>query len=289
MKSNRLLISALLAVSSTLPCHAQAPSWVSLLSKATPGSFAPLPACEMTFDAGWKDIAKAGQVKVTVVPAGDTIKVLAKGADVGAAAALLPIEGEYAGVIDAATLLPKAMEQTEKRKGSVLISAVDFSGGKVTANKTLKPASGEEIKVTKENVVAPAFDLVSAALFIRSQPLKEVGESYVLAIAPQSSPKPLTITVVERGKYTYNGNSVDAIKLELKQTPFKPTKEEADKEVAAAKGGSLSDKTKEAFKGHVSSLSAWISDDDKRLPLEISVDIAPIGAVGAKLVEFKQN
>ena len=289
MKSNRLLISALLAVSSILPCHAQAPSWVSLLSKATPGSFAPLPACEMTFDAGWKDIAKAGQVKVTVVPAGDTIKVLAKGADVGAAAALLPLEGEYAGVIDAATLLPKAMEHTEKRKGSVLISAVDFSGGKVTANKTLKPANGEEIKVIKENAVSPAFDLVSAALFIRSQPLKEVGESYVLAIAPQSSPKPLTITVVERAKYTYNGNSIDAIKLELKQTPYVLTKEETEKQAAAAKSGSLSDKTKEAFKGNVSSLTAWISDDDKRLPLEISVDIAPIGAVGAKLVEFKQN
>jgi hypothetical protein len=270
--------------------HAQEPSWVKSLSANGPGSFSPMPACEMTFDAGWKDIAKAGQIKVSILPSGDSIKVMGQGADVGAAAAILPVEGEFVSLIDAATLLPKLSEQTQKRKDSVLLSQVDFSGGKVSSTKSLKVGgTGEEVKHAKQLMVPKAYDLISAALFLRSQPLKEVGESYTIAVVPQSSAKPLTAKVVERGKYSYNGNMIDAIKVEVAPAAFKPTAEEEAKAKADAANESLKDKTKEIFKGTLSSVYAWISDDADRLPLEISVNITPIGAVGAKLVEFKKN
>ena len=294
LRFHRLAMRAAMLAAPTLLmgglASAQEPSWVKLLTPSGPGGVAPLPACEMTFDAGWKDIAKAGQIKVTLVPAGDSIKVMGQGADVGAAAALLPIQGEFVSLIDAATLTSKLSEQTQKRKDSVLLSQVDYSGGKVVSTKSLKVGgTGEEVKFSKDMQVPKAFDLIAAGLFLRSQPLKAVGESYTIAVVPQSSAKPLTATVTEKGKYNYNGKMIDAVKVEVKPTAFTPTPEEAAKAKEAEANASLKDKTKEIFKGSLSTVYAWISDDADHLPLEISVDIKPIGAVGAKLVEFKKN
>lgn len=260
-----------------------------------PGSFPHLESCEMTFNAGWKDVVNAGQIKVNVVASGDSIRVLAHGGNVGAARAILPVEGEFLTVVNPATLEPRAMEQTEKRQGKVLLSSVQFGEGKVSVSKSLNPGEGEEtLEYAAEYVTKRAFDLVSAALFLRSQPLDKVGETYSLVIVPQSSPQPFTVTVVGKEKYEYNGEMIDAIKLsvtpdeELTWSTAKP-ENGAEKPAAAepTESEKREDEMKEKFKGALGAINGWVSDDERRLPLEASVEVKPIGAVSVKLVEFK--
>ncbi len=257
------------------------------------GSFPNLGSCEMTFNAGWKDVVNAGQIQVKVVTDDQAIKVLATGANVGAANALLPVEGEFLSLIDPNTLQPKAMEQTEKRQGKVLLSAVQFGDGVVSVKKSLNPGGDEEaLGYEAEFKTARAFDLVSGALFIRSLPLTEVGEEYTIAIVPQSTPQPFTVKVVGKEPYEYQGEEISAIKLTI--TPAKADiftdksaeKEDEDKEKSPEK--TKESAIKEQFKGALGAVTAWISDDDRRLPLEASVEVKPIGAVSVKLVEFNQ-
>ncbi len=275
---NQLTLAAVALSLSLIPAtHAD---WKEKVTATGPGSHPMLPNCEMTFNAGWKDVVNAGQVKVTLVNEGDSIKVMGKGANVGAANALLPVEGEFLSLIDASNLLPKAMEQTEKRSGDVMLVEVQF-GDQVTTSKTLN-AGGEELKFNAQYPVPNSFDLVSAGLFLRSQPLNEVGESYTVPMVVQSSPKLVTVKVVEKGTYDFNGESLEAAKVEV---TFEGIQDKALLETAKKN----EDATKKKFSGSMTSVFGWISLDDRRLPLEVGVEIQPIGMVSAKLTQYTES
>ncbi len=257
------------------------------------GSFPSLGSCKMAFEVSWKDKLEAGQIQVELIHSSETTQVLATGNTTGTTHALLPVKGEFSSLIDSATLTTRAMEQTETRRERILISSVEIDDGTVQIKKKLKLGTADaEIKLSPEyKTEIPVFDIISAALFIRSQPLIEPGESYTLVVIPKSTPGPFTVTVIGREQREYQDKMTNCIKLEVSpsRARWRTTgSESVEVKEAQSETVTLTQDIKKRFQGSIGKCTVWISDDEYRLPLEATVEIAPIGEVAIELVQFEK-
>src|SRR5436189_196038 len=122
---------------------------------------------------------------------------------------------------------------------------------------------GAAAKITKRDLTLPnLFDLHSAALYLRSQPLKQ-GSVYRLVVYAATNAYLATVTVTGREKSSVRAGTYNAIKLDLrlkrigKQLELEPHK-----------------KFRRA--------TIWVSDDAERLILRIDAQIF-VGTVFAEL------
>jgi len=147
---------------------------------------------------------------------------------------------------------------TDQKK---LATHLTFTNSGVTRART--EGEGAAAKTTTRDFALPnLFDLHSAALYLRSQPLKQ-GSVYRLAIYAATNAYLATVTVTGREKSSVRAGNYNAIKLDLQlKRVGKHLELEPHKKFRRA--------------------TIWVSDDAERLILRIDAQIS-VGTVFAEL------
>ncbi len=177
---------------------AESANWRATLSKERAGSFPELRPLRASYHFGWSGVTAAtGEVHFTK-PSSDRFELEGTGQTIGLVRALWKLDVNYRAMADAARLRPIETEQTENYRSKRIVTHLAFTDNGVTRTRTEGQGKTAEIKTRQLNF-PNLFDLHSAALYLRSQPLKQ-GNVFRLAVYPATSPYLTTVTVLGREK-----------------------------------------------------------------------------------------
>ncbi len=204
--------------------------------------------------------AATGEIHFTK-PSNDRFQLEGTGRTIGFVRALWKLDVKQRAVANSQTLAPIETQQTESYRSKKLATHLTFTNSGVTRARTEDKGSNAETK-TKQFVFAKLFDLHSAALYLRSQPLKH-GDVYRLAVYPATNAYLATIKVTGQDKISVHAGTYNAIKLDLQLKRIgKHLELEPHKKFRRA--------------------TIWVSDDAERLILRIDAQIF-VGTVFAEL------
>jgi len=262
-----LRYAAVLSIGSTMLIAAE-PSWKNDLSSTKPGNHPPLPPGTLEFEISWKGILQSGKLTMEVGKIGahkpDTMIVRSTATSMGVAAAVFPYDGRSWTEMNAGSLSPIFFNSWERNQGETIKTTTYFHANKVASKQvTQKIGAGKEEVEQREFLYGPVFEISSALLHIRSQSLKN-GDKISLLIHPFNSPYLLQARVVGREKHLGR----DCIKLSVEMRKI-------DRQTLQLK----------PYKKLKKAAHLWLSDDAKRLPLELRAD-AFIGDIRASLTDF---
>jgi Protein of unknown function (DUF3108) len=239
----------------------QAANWQATLSKEPAGNFPELRPLHASYRFGWSGLTAAtGEVHV-IKPSRDRFQLEGTGRTSGLVRALWKLDVTYRAVANAATLNPIEAQQTENYRSKRIVTHLTFTNSGVTRARTEGQGSAAQTK-TKQFVFSNLFDLHSAALYVRSQPLKE-GSVYRLAVYPATNAYLATVTVTGREKISVRAGTYNAIKLDLQLKRI---------------GKHLELEPHKKFRRG----TIWVSDDAERVILRIEAQIF-VGTVFAEL------
>ncbi len=257
---SRLTISAgaiLLATSGV----SLAANWQGTLSKQPAGNFPELRPLKASYRFGWSGLTAAtGEIHFTK-PSNDKFQLEGTGRTTGLVRALWKLDVNYRGLANAETLTPIETQQIENYRSKRIVTHLTFTNSGVTRARTEGQGSTAETK-TKQFAFPNLFDLHSAALYLRSQPLQQAS-IYRLVVYPATSPYLTTITVLGREKISVRAGSYNAIKLDLRLKRI---------------GKNLQLQPHRKFRR----ATIWVSDDTERLIVRVEAQIF-VGTVFAEL------
>ena len=172
----------------------------------------------------------------------------------------------YLDRADAGTLHPLEMKQVENVRNKKTVTNLSFGSTGVTSKETETPGKSAGPKVRRFDF-PNLFDLQSALLYLRSQPLQDRSIQRIV-VYPATSAYLATVTVLGRERLTVPAGTYNAIKLDLQLSKIGKERElEPHRKFRRA--------------------TVWISDDPDRLLLQIQAQIF-VGTVFVELqsVEF---
>jgi Protein of unknown function (DUF3108) len=244
-----------------------AASWQSTLTKGPPGNFPDLRPLRANYSFGWSGFTAAtGEVHFTKLPE-NRFQLDGTGRTVGLVRALWKFDVNYHALADAETLRPIEMRQTETARSKKIVTRLTFTDTGVTRTRT----EGQKAPVSKtaEFNLVNLFDLHSAMLYLRSQPLIDRNVERVV-VYPASSAYLATVTVLGREKISVRAGTYNAIKLDVHLNKI---------------GKNLELEPHRKFRR----ASAWVSDDANRILLRVEAQIF-VGSVFAELqsVRFEE-
>lgn len=237
-----------------------AENWEATVSKDPPGNFPELRPLRASYRFGWSGFTAAtGDVHVTK-PSQDTFQLDGTGRTIGLVRALWKLDVNYQAVTSAGTLRPIEIDQTENYRSKKIATHLAFTNTGVTRKRTEGKGAAET--KTRQFNFPNLFDLFSAMLYLRSQPLKDRSIYRVVAY-PATNAYLATVTVIGREKISVHAGNYNAIKLDLqlkrigKQRQLEPHR-----------------KFRRA--------TIWVSDNTERLLLRIEAQVF-VGTVFAEL------
>ena len=238
-----------------------AADWQATLSKEPPGDFPELRALHASYRFGWSGVTAAtGEIHFTK-PSNDRFELEGTGRTIGLVRALWKFDVTQRAVTNSQTLTPIETQQTETYRSKKIATHLTFTNSGVTRART--EGEGAATKTTTRDFALPKlFDLHSAALYLRSQPLKE-GNVYRLAVYPATNAYLATIKVIGREKISVHAGTYNTIKLNLQLKRI---------------GKHLELEPHKKFR-HA---TIWVSDNAERLILRIEAQIF-VGTVFAEL------
>lgn len=243
-----------------------APSWEATLTKDPPGNFPDLRPLRTTYHFGWSGFtAGTGDIRFSKIP-GKRFQLEANGGTSGLVRALWKLDATYHGVANAETLRPIESKQVEAYRHKKIVTELKFSDSGVS--RVRNEGSPNESPKPRPFNFPGLFDLHSAMLYLRSQPLSD-HSVYRLVIYPATSAYVTTLTVLGRERITVHAGSYNAIKFDLQLKRIGKTFElEPHRKFRRA--------------------TIWISDDENRIPLRIEAQIF-VGTVFGELqsVQFE--
>jgi hypothetical protein len=238
-----------------------ATDWQATLSKEPAGNFPELRPLHASYRFGWSGVTAAtGEVRFSK-PSNDRFELEGTGRTIGFVRALWKLDVNYRAVANAETLAPIESQQTENYRSKQIVTHLTFTDSGVTRARTEGRGSGAETK-TKQFLFSNLFDLHSAALYLRSQPLKQ-GSVYRLAVYPATNAYLATVTVVGREKISVHAGTYNAIKLDLQLKRI---------------GKHLELEPHRKFRR----ATIWVSDDAQRIILRIEAQVF-VGTVFGEL------
>ena len=243
-------------------------SWQSTLTKDPPGTFPELRPLRATYHFGWAGLTAAtGDVRFTK-PSERRFQLEGTGRTTGFVRALWKLDVNYRALADAETLRPVETTQTESYRAKKIITHLAFMSTGVTRART-EGRTGSERTKTREFSFPNLFDLHSALLYLRSQPLGD-GSVHRIVVYPANSAYLATVTVIGREKITVRAGTYNAIKVDLQLHRL---------------GKNLELEPHRKFRR----ATIWISDDSDRLLLRTEAQIF-VGTVFAELqsVRFEE-
>ena len=243
-----------------------ASDWREQLTPAQPGTFPPPRPYRSSYSFGWGAFTAARADFVFTRPLANELRLAVSVKSIGAVRALWRLDAQHVAVCRADTLHPISARQTEAYKDETLTTTIDFKPDEVTRLRTSNKG-GKNPARPKRFAMPDVFDLFSALLFVRSQPLSP-GSTYQIVVYPSTNPFLAQVDVAVLRKIKVAGRTQEAVQLNLKLRRIGK-----DKELVPHQ------KFKRA--------SAWISNDSDRVILKIEADIF-VGSVWTELekIEF---
>jgi hypothetical protein len=240
---------------------AGATDWERTLTNSGPGTFPTLRPLTATYHFGWAGFTAAtGEVRIAE-GAENRLELDGSGHTIGLVRALWKMDATQHAVSDAITLRPITVDQVEKIRSKTITTKLAFNASGVSRTRQEAHDSDGEPKVRRFDF-PNLFDLHSAMLYLRSQPLTDRSVQRVV-VYPASSAYMATITVLGREKVAVRAGSFEAIKLDLQLSKVgKNNQLEPHKKFRRA--------------------TVWISNDQDRLLLKIEAQIF-VGSVFAEL------
>ena len=243
-----------------------APNWQSNLSKDPPGDFPPPRSLHANYVFGWSGFTAAtAEVQFSRL-APDRAQIQGAGRTVSLARALWRYDVTYRASGNSETLRPGETHQTDTYRGKKIITDLTFTGNTVRRSRTETPPPAPGKNKPKDFSFPNLFDLQTAMLYVRSQPLQK-GSAYQLVVYPSTNAYLATATVMGREKISVRSGSFNAIKLDLQ---LKRIGKEMNLEPHR--------------KFHRATI--WISDDPDRIVLRIEAQVF-VGTVFAELQSIK--
>ena len=242
-----------------------AADWQATLSKEPVGNFPELRPLRASYRFGWSGLtAAAGEIHFTK-PSNDRFQLEGSGRTIGFVRALWKLDVTQHATANSQTLAPIETRQTESYRSKKITTHLTFTNRSVTRVRT--EGEGGTAKTTTRDFAMPnLFDLHSAALYLRSQPLKE-GSVYRLAVYPATNAYLAIIKVIGRDKISVHSGTYNAIKLDLQLKRI---------------GKHLELEPHKKFRRG----TIWVSDDAERLILRIEAQIF-VGTVFAELQSMR--
>ena len=242
-----------------------APSWETTLAKDPPGNFPELRPVRTTYHFGWAGFT-AGVGDMHFTKTGDKrFQLEATGRTIGLVRAWWKLDASYRGLTNAETLRPIESKQIEIYRRKKLVTDLTFTDSGVMRARTEGTA-----KATKPFNFPGLFDLHSALLYLRGQPLND-HSVYRIVVYPATSAYLTTVTVLGRERVTVRAGAYNAIKIDLQLNRL---------------GKKLELEPHRKFRR----ATIWISDDENRVPLRIEAQIF-VGTVFTELqaMRFDQD
>jgi hypothetical protein len=242
-----------------------AADWQATLSNDPVGNFPELRPLRASYRFGWAGVtAASGEIHFSK-PSNDRFQLEGTGRTTGFVRALWKLDVTQRAVANSRTLAPIETQQTETYRSKKITTHLAFTSGGVTRTRTEGEGSSAKTK-TRDFTMPNLFDLHSAALYLRSQPLKQ-GSVYRLAVYPASNAYLAIITVIGRDKISVHAGTYNAIKLDLQLKRIgKHLELEPHKKFRRA--------------------TIWVSDDSERIILRIQAQIF-VGTVFAELQSMR--
>lgn len=187
----------------------------------------------------------------------------------GLVRALWKFDATHTSIVDATTLRPRSMKQIENARSKRTITSLSFDSSGVTSSEIETPGKNGGPKIRRFDC-SDLFDLYSALLYLRSQPLQDRSVQRIV-VYPATSAYLATVTVLGRERFTGPAGIYNSIKLDLQLNKIGKNRElEPHRKFRHA--------------------TAWLSDDSDRLLLKIQAQIF-VGTVFAELqsVEFEDS
>jgi Protein of unknown function (DUF3108) len=237
-----------------------AQNWEATLSKDPVGNFPELRPLRASYRFGWSGLTAAtGDVHFTK-PSENKFQLDGTGRTIGFVRALWKLDVSYQAIASPETLRPIEAQQIETYRSKKIVTHLTFTNNGVTRART-EGKGGAEAKTRQFNF-PNLFDLSSAMLYLRSQPLKDRSVYRVVAY-PATNAYLATVTVVGREKISVHAGSYSAIKLDLQLKRIgKHRQLEPHRKFRRA--------------------TIWVSDDAERLLLRIEAQVF-VGTVFAEL------
>ena len=242
---------------------AAAQTWQSTVTAPTPGNFPPLRSLHATYSFGWSGLT-AATADLTFSRTGGRCTVEGKARTIDMARALWPFDAEHFATGDSATLRPVQVKQSEAERKKNVQTELTFDARGVTAKRTESKSGTKVRRFDIPNI----FDLQTALLFVRSQPLTN-GSAVRAVVFPGKDPYLTTVTVEGRDQIKTPAGNFNAIRCDVK----------------LAKVGKNNElKPHKKFR----KATVWISDDADRMLLRAEAEVF-IGSVFAELqsVQFE--
>ena len=238
-----------------------AADWQATLSKEPAGNFPELRPLRASYRFGWSGVTAATGEIHFIKPSNDRFQLEGTGRTIGFVRALWKLDATYRADANSQTLAPIETQQTESYRSKKIATHLTFTDSGVTRART--EGEGAGAKTTTRKFTLPNLcDLHSAALYLRSQPLKQ-GSVYRLPIYAATNAYLATVAVTGREKISVHAGTYNAIKLDLQLKRI---------------GKHLELEPHKKFR-HA---TIWVSDDAERLILRIDAQIF-VGTVFAEL------
>jgi hypothetical protein len=238
-----------------------AADWQAKLSKEPAGNFPELRPLRASYRFGWSGVTAAtGEIHFTK-PSEDRFQLEGTGRTTGFVRALWKLDVTQRAIANSYTLAPIETQQSESYRSKKIVTHLAFTNSGVTRARTEGQGDKAETK-SKQFAFPNLFDLHSAALYLRSQPLKE-GSVYRLAVYPATNAYVAIIKVIGREKISVRAGTYNAIKLDLQLKRV---------------GKHLELEPHKKFRRG----TIWVSDDAERLVLRIDAQVF-VGTVFAEL------
>jgi uncharacterized protein DUF3108 len=237
-----------------------AENWQATLTKDPAGNFPELRPLRASYRFGWSGVTAAtGDVHFTK-PSENKFQLDGTGRTIGLVRALWKLDVNYQAVTSAETLRPIETQQVESYRSKKIVTHLTFTNNGVTRART--EGKGPAEAKTRQFNFPNLFDLFSAMLYLRSQPLKDRSIYRVVAY-PATNAYLATVTVTGREKMSVHAGSYNAIKLDLQLERIgKHHQLEPHRKFRHA--------------------TIWVSDDAERLLLRIEAQVF-VGTVFAEL------
>ncbi len=240
------------------------PDWQKTVVPLPRGDFPNPRPLVATYNFGWSELT-AATAEVRFGNTGDELQLQGTGQTVGLVRALWQFETHHRALARADILQPISMHQVDQFRHKTVTVDCTFKPGQVqrlrSDTKSKKPSTPKTFSFP-----AGVFDMHSALLTIRSQPLHE-GDIYRLVVYPETNAYLTTLTVVDHSTLTTAAGVYPAIKLDVQLKKI-------------GKNGELEPHKK--FRR----ASVWVSDDADRLLLRIEASVF-IGTVFAELQSIR--
>jgi Protein of unknown function (DUF3108) len=238
-----------------------AANWQTTVTRDPAGNFPELRPLRAAYRFGWSGFTAAtGEVHFTK-PSRDKFQFDGTGRTIGLVRALWRLDVNHRATASAETLHPIETQQTENYRWKKIVTHLSFTSSGVTRTRTEAQSGNAETK-TRQFSFPDLFDLHSAALYLRSQSLRD-RSVYRVVVYPATNAYLATVTVLGREKTSVHAGTYNAIKLDLQLKRV---------------GKHLDLEPHRKFRR----ATIWVSDDAERLLLRIEAQIF-VGTVWAEL------